>query len=73
VLERRHVDVAELVELYGRHGFDVLCVTDHVVRRDDPERCSDPEPATSACQSIHRSPWNGRIRRSKNGSALQFG
>jgi predicted metal-dependent phosphoesterase TrpH len=28
--------VAELVDLYGRHGFDVLCVTDHVVRRDDP-------------------------------------
>jgi 3',5'-nucleoside bisphosphate phosphatase len=28
--------VAELVDLYGRHGFDALCVTDHVVRRDDP-------------------------------------
>jgi 3',5'-nucleoside bisphosphate phosphatase len=28
--------VAELVDLYGRNGFDVLCVTDHVVRRDDP-------------------------------------
>src|ERR671918_766857 len=28
--------VSELVDLYGRNGFDVLCVTDHVVRRDDP-------------------------------------
>lgn len=28
--------VAELVDLYGRSGFDVLCVTDHVLRRDDP-------------------------------------
>jgi predicted metal-dependent phosphoesterase TrpH len=28
--------VAELVDLYGRNGFDVLCVTDHVLRSDDP-------------------------------------
>jgi predicted metal-dependent phosphoesterase TrpH len=28
----------ELVDLYGRQGFDVLCVTDHVVRTDDPWR-----------------------------------
>jgi len=26
----------ELVDLYGQNGFDVLAVTDHVVRRDDP-------------------------------------
>lgn len=30
--------VAELVDLHGRSGFDVLCVTDHVVRADDPWR-----------------------------------
>jgi hypothetical protein len=30
------LDVAELVDLHGRNGFDVLCVTDHVVRSDDP-------------------------------------
>jgi 3',5'-nucleoside bisphosphate phosphatase len=30
--------VAELVDLHGRNGFDVLCVTDHVVRSDDPWR-----------------------------------
>ncbi|HZS23573.1 MAG TPA: PHP domain-containing protein [Gaiellaceae bacterium] len=26
----------DLVDLYGRSGFDVLCVTDHVNRTDDP-------------------------------------
>ena len=26
------LSLTELVDLYGRHGFDVLCVTDHVVR-----------------------------------------
>ena len=30
--------VAELVDLHGRSGFDVLCVTDHVVRTNDPWR-----------------------------------
>ncbi len=30
--------VAELVDLHGRSGFDVLGITDHVVRRDDPWR-----------------------------------
>src|SRR5580765_1677963 len=28
--------VRELVDLYGRRGFDVLAVTDHVCRSDDP-------------------------------------
>ena len=28
----------EVVDLYGRAGFDVLCVTDHVLRSDDPWR-----------------------------------
>jgi predicted metal-dependent phosphoesterase TrpH len=30
--------VAELVDVHGRSRFDVLCVTDHVVRSDDPWR-----------------------------------
>ena len=30
--------VPELVDLYGRSGFDVLAITDHVVRADDPAR-----------------------------------
>jgi predicted metal-dependent phosphoesterase TrpH len=28
--------VRELADLYGRSGFDVLCITDHVLRTDDP-------------------------------------
>lgn len=32
------LSVPELVDLYGRAGFDVLCVTDHVIRSDDPYR-----------------------------------
>jgi predicted metal-dependent phosphoesterase TrpH len=30
------LSVRELVELYGTAGFDVLCVTDHAYREDDP-------------------------------------
>ncbi len=33
--------VAELVDLHGRNGFDVLCVTDHVVRENDPWRANE--------------------------------
>jgi predicted metal-dependent phosphoesterase TrpH len=32
------LSVPELVDLHGRHGIDVLCVTDHVVRSNDPWR-----------------------------------
>jgi predicted metal-dependent phosphoesterase TrpH len=31
-----HLTLPELVDLYGRAGFDVLAVTDHAVRLDDP-------------------------------------
>ena len=30
------LSLGALVDLYGTAGFDVLCVTDHVLRRDDP-------------------------------------
>ena len=30
------LSIAELVDLYGTAGFDVLCVTDHTARLDDP-------------------------------------
>src|SRR4026209_1726528 len=30
------LSLPELVDLYGTAGFDVLCVTDHVLREDDP-------------------------------------
>lgn len=31
-----YLTLPELVDLYGRNRFDVLCVTDHTVRLDDP-------------------------------------
>jgi 3',5'-nucleoside bisphosphate phosphatase len=40
--------VSELVDLYGRNAFDVLCVTDHVHRRDDPWL-----PADSPLRGVH--------------------
>lgn len=39
--------VAQLVDLYGRNGFDVLAVTDHVVREDDPF-CAGMQYVTAA-------------------------
>jgi hypothetical protein len=30
------LSLAALVDLYGQAGFDILCVTDHVLRNDDP-------------------------------------
>jgi predicted metal-dependent phosphoesterase TrpH len=30
------LSLGEVVDLYGTAGFDVLCVTDHVLRSDDP-------------------------------------
>jgi hypothetical protein len=30
------LSLRQLVDLYGTAGFDVLCVTDHVLREDDP-------------------------------------
>jgi hypothetical protein len=31
-----YLTLPELVDLYGQNGFDVLCITDHAVRLDDP-------------------------------------
>ena len=33
--------IPDLVDLYGRNGFDVLCITDHVNRSDDPSAPAD--------------------------------
>jgi predicted metal-dependent phosphoesterase TrpH len=30
------LSIREVVDLYGGRGFDVLCITDHTVRTDDP-------------------------------------
>jgi hypothetical protein len=45
--------VAELGDLHGRSGIDVLCVTDHVVRRNDPWREIDD----ALVRSVEGSGW----------------
>jgi predicted metal-dependent phosphoesterase TrpH len=35
--------LAELVDLYGSNGFDVLVVSDHVIRSDDPWPAENPD------------------------------
>jgi len=40
--------LAELVDLYGRSGFDVLAVTDHTVRTDDESEPSQVHAANHA-------------------------
>jgi predicted metal-dependent phosphoesterase TrpH len=36
------LSLTELVDLYGTSGFDVLAVTDHVIRSDDPWPAENP-------------------------------
>jgi 3',5'-nucleoside bisphosphate phosphatase len=54
------LSLAELVDLYGSAGFDVLCVTDHVLRRDDPwpavhgRPCVDGESFAPYLEAIAR-------------------
>jgi len=43
----------ELVDLYGTNGFDVLCVTDHVIRSDDPFQAPDA-PRVGVDDANHR-------------------
>ena len=42
--------IGQLVDSYGQAGFDVLCITDHVVRRDQPSTTEDGAP-----QHVHAS------------------
>ncbi len=44
---------ADVVDLHGLLGFDVLCITDHVIRNDDPWRDEDGAPA----RSVERTSW----------------
>ena len=37
------LDLPELVDLYGSSGFDVLVVSDHVIRSDDPWPLQNPD------------------------------
>jgi hypothetical protein len=36
--------IGQLVDVYGQAGFDVLCITDHVVRSDDPQHAPGGVP-----------------------------
>jgi hypothetical protein len=49
------LDVAELVDLHGRTGFDVLCVTDHVIRT------SDPTGASGGCRCVDEERWSSYL------------
>jgi predicted metal-dependent phosphoesterase TrpH len=49
--------VAELVDLHGRTGFDVLCVTDHTVRSTDPWR----ERTGDAFRSVDEACWDAYL------------
>jgi PHP domain len=47
------LSMAELVDLYGRRGFDVLAITDHTVKADDPMPSSvDPWTWTAYAKCV---------------------
>jgi hypothetical protein len=54
------LSLPELVNLYGTAGFDVLCVTDHVLRADDPwparnaRQCVNPQNIDAYLDEIER-------------------
>jgi predicted metal-dependent phosphoesterase TrpH len=50
------LSLPQLVDLYGRSGFDVLCVTDHCVRSDDP--CLE---ADAALRNIHEDNYSAYL------------
>jgi len=55
------LSVRELVDLYGGRGFDVLCISDHTVRSEDPWR--DAEwPARDVRREVH-APYVAEILR----------
>src|SRR5262245_63558941 len=49
------LSVREVVDLYGRQGFDVLCVTDHVLPEGDPWRRERERAGTPV--SVTRETW----------------
>jgi hypothetical protein len=49
------LSVRELVDLYGGRGFDVLCISDHTVRSDDPWRTPSEWPARDVRREVHAS------------------
>lgn len=45
--------IGQLVDIYGMRGFDVLCVTDHTVRADDPWLDPDQRGDRHICDKSH--------------------
>jgi len=64
--------VAELVDLHGRSGFDVLCITDHVVRTDDPWR-EEEGAAFSAVDEAAFPLYLGEVQREAARAARTYG
>ena len=47
------LSISELVDLYGGRGFDVLCISDHTVRYDDPWRGPAEWPPRDVRREVH--------------------
>jgi predicted metal-dependent phosphoesterase TrpH len=48
------LSLTELVDLYGMHGFDVLCVTDHLLRSEERSYRLRPETFPHYVKTIER-------------------
>src|SRR5262245_8764864 len=58
------LSLRELVDLYGGHGFDVLCVTDHVSPEDAPlaDQCLRPDRINPYLEEVARESARARER-----------
>ena len=65
-----HLSVRELVDLYGARGFDVLCVTDHTVRSDDPWLDRSEWSTRGVRRQVHASYVADILREAARGRAL---
>ncbi len=64
------LSVHELVDLYGARGFDVLCVTDHTVRSDDPWLDPSEWSTRGVRREVHASYVADILREAARGRAL---
>jgi len=64
------LSLPELVDLYGTAGFDVLCVTDHVLRSDDPWPALHGRPCVD---SVTFAAYREEIERERGRALSLFG